>query len=156
MKQHHRHVHLKLRPKLRSCCHCGVKVAGHLRAAHLEQAHGVPAPACGACGKKFNYPNQVLRHQKHFHMGEKSFKCQSCDMMFSSQANLTQHAIKHSTQREHKCEYCGKAFKWRKNLTTHIMMHLNNRRHVCSACDERFVQQTSLKYHITKRHPEMV
>ncbi|XP_037299026.1 zinc finger protein 260-like isoform X4 [Manduca sexta] len=156
VKDHHRYFHLKLQPKLSACSRCGEKVAGHLRAAHLEQAHGVPAPTCGACGKKFNKPNQVLRHQKHFHMGEKSFKCHSCDMMFISKSYLKRHAIKHSTQREHKCEFCGKAFKWRKNLKTHIMIHLDNRRHACSVCDERFVQQASLKYHITKRHPEMV
>lgn len=135
---------------------CDVKVPAYLRAAHLEEAHGIPAPTCGACGKKFGYPNQVLRHQKNFHMGEKRFRCRHCDMMFSSQANLTQHEIKHSEERGHKCEYCGKAFKWRKNLRTHIMMHLDDRRHICSVCNEGFVQQTSLKYHITKRHPEMV
>ncbi|XP_026743995.1 zinc finger protein 57-like isoform X4 [Trichoplusia ni] len=154
--QHYRHVHLRLRPKLRSCYLCPIKVPGHVRAFHLEKEHGIPAPTCNACGKKFAYPFQVLRHQKYHHMGEKSFACEHCPMKFNSAANLAQHAIKHSSLRVHKCEICEKAFKWKKNLRTHIMMHLDERRHVCSVCQDAFVQQTSLKYHIMKRHPEMV
>ncbi|KAJ0170008.1 hypothetical protein K1T71_014614 [Dendrolimus kikuchii] len=154
--QHYRHVHLKLRPKLRSCYYCEVKVPGYMRAFHLEKEHGIPAPTCNACGKKFAFPNQVLRHQKNFHMGEKRYSCSVCDMKFTTSANLTQHEAKHSAERIHKCEYCEKAFKWRKNLTTHVMMHLDDRRHVCRVCQESFVQQTSLKYHITKKHPEIV
>lgn len=154
--QHYRHVHLRLRPKLRSCYFCETRVPGHLRAFHLEKEHGIPAPTCGACGKKFAYPFQVLRHQKNDHMGEKMFRCEVCDMKFASQGNLSQHFIKHTAVRIHKCEYCEKTFKWKKNLRTHILMHLDDRRHVCCLCKEAFVQQTSLKYHITKRHPEMV
>lgn len=154
--QHYRHVHLRLRPKLRSCFLCEVKVPGHARAFHLEKEHGIPAPTCNACGKKFAYPFQVLRHQKNDHMGEKKFGCSECELRFTSQANLTQHMIKHSSVRVHKCEICEKSFKWKKNLRTHIMMHMDERRHVCPVCKDAFVQQSSLSYHITKRHPEYV
>lgn len=57
--QHYKHVHLKLRPKLRACYLCEVKVPGHMRRRHMEEAHGVPRPQCNACGKKFAFPFQV-------------------------------------------------------------------------------------------------
>nr|XP_004926704.1 zinc finger protein 596 isoform X3 [Bombyx mori] len=156
IRQHYTHVHLKMRPKLRGCYLCAVKVASHMRAAHMEQAHGVPAPTCGVCGKKFPYQSKMLKHQKNVHMGEKSIACSVCDMKFFSRTNLAQHSIKHSAERIHKCDFCGKGFKWRKNLRTHVRMHLNDRRYACSVCDEAFVQQTSLKYHMMKKHPAVV
>ncbi|XP_063390822.1 zinc finger protein 707-like isoform X10 [Cydia fagiglandana] len=152
--QHYRHVHLKLRPKLRSCHLCHLKVPAHMRAFHLETVHGWPAPSCGACGKKFAYPFQVLKHQKVYHMGEKSYTCEICSMQFVSKYRLSQHAIKHTELRKHKCSFCGKAFRWRNNLKTHIMIHLDDRAWVCPLCGEGFVQQSSLKYHMSKRHPD--
>ncbi|CAG5057435.1 unnamed protein product [Parnassius apollo] len=154
--QHYLHVHLKLRPKLRTCHVCGVKFAPHLRAEHFEKAHGVPAPSCGACGKKFAYPNLMLRHQKLYHMGEKKYSCNICDMAFKTRSDLTKHAVKHLDVRTFKCEFCDKSFKWKHSLNVHIRMHLNDKRHVCEVCQEAFVQQSSLKYHIVKKHPERV
>ncbi|CAH2108942.1 unnamed protein product [Euphydryas editha] len=124
-KQHYRHVHLKQRPKLRGCYYCNEKVAAHVRAQHLEKVHGVPAPSCGACGKKFAYPFQVLRHQKTYHMGEKKFVCDICDKSFASRGNLSQHQVKHTTGRPFKCDYCDEAFKWKKHLRRHMMTHMN-------------------------------
>ncbi|XP_072943124.1 uncharacterized protein [Epargyreus clarus] len=154
--QHHRHVHLKLRPKFRSCYLCKEKVPGHMRSFHMEEAHGRPAPRCGACGKKFAYPFQVLQHQKNFHMGEKKFACANCNLTFSTKSKLTRHETVHSPSRPFKCAFCDAAFKWKKNLQTHIMMHLDDRRHVCTVCEVAFVQQSSLKWHIKKQHPDMV
>ncbi|XP_038221015.1 zinc finger protein 32-like isoform X1 [Zerene cesonia] len=150
--QHYKFVHLKLRPKLRSCHLCNEKVPTQNRPFHMEAAHGLPAPSCGACGKKFAFPNQVLRHQKAYHMGEKQYKCAVCDMQFASNALLVTHSIKHTALRPHRCGYCEKTFRWKKNLKTHVHMHLDVRKHVCRVCDESFVQQSSLKYHMTKRH----
>ncbi|CAK1554356.1 unnamed protein product [Leptosia nina] len=152
--QHYKFVHLKMRPKLRSCHLCNIKVPTQYRPFHMEQAHGLPAPTCGACGKKFAFPNQVLRHQKIYHMGEKQFTCGVCDMKFASKRMLSNHSIIHTALRPYKCNYCDKSFRWKKNLKTHIYMHLDVRKHVCQICEESFVQQTSLKYHMTKKHAE--
>ncbi|CAG4958918.1 unnamed protein product [Colias eurytheme] len=152
--QHYKFVHLKMRPKLRSCHLCNEKVPTQNRPFHMEIAHGLPAPSCGACGKKFAFPNQVLRHQKAYHMGEKRFTCTICDMKFASNSLLMTHTIKHTALRPYKCSYCEKSFRWKKNLKTHVHMHLDVRNHVCRICGESFVQQSSLKYHMTKRHLE--
>ncbi|XP_050676721.1 zinc finger and SCAN domain-containing protein 26-like isoform X9 [Leptidea sinapis] len=127
IKQHYRHVHLKQRPKLRGCYYCPAKVGAHMRAQHMEEAHGIPAPNCGACGKKFAFPFQVLRHQKIYHMGEKKFTCSVCNMNFGTNANLQQHIIKHTSDRPFKCDFCDEAFKWKKHLRRHLKGHINQK-----------------------------
>ncbi|XP_068625819.1 zinc finger protein 892-like isoform X4 [Battus philenor] len=154
--QHYKLVHLKLRQKFRSCYLCDEKVTAHLRAAHLEEKHGIPAPTCNACGRKFAFPNEVVRHQKYYHMGEKKFQCSDCGKRFSYKALLTQHVIMHTTLRAFTCQICEKSFKREKTLRTHLRIHLNDRRYVCKICKEAFVQIGSLKYHMIKRHPEAV
>ncbi|XP_022125723.2 zinc finger protein 189 isoform X3 [Pieris rapae] len=156
LTQHYKYVHLKQRPKLRSCHMCSEKVPTQYRPFHMEKAHGLPLPSCGACGKKFAFPNQVLRHQKEYHMGEKQLTCAICEMKFVSNTLLLKHSIIHTGLRPYKCSYCDKSFRWKKNLKTHIYMHLDVRKHVCNICNESFVQQSSLKYHITKRHTDML
>ncbi|XP_045781391.1 zinc finger protein 16-like [Maniola jurtina] len=151
--QHYRQVHLKERPKLRACHLCDVKVPGYMRAFHMEQ-HGLPAPSCGSCGKKFAYPHQVLRHQKTFHMGEKNFVCTTCNFRFSTNYDLKNHEKTHSSHKPFSCEYCSKTFRWKKSLKTHVMIHLGVKNHACAICKAAFVQQSSLKYHMAKKHPE--
>ncbi|XP_073964027.1 uncharacterized protein [Choristoneura fumiferana] len=122
----------------------------------MEEKHGWPAPTCGACGKKFSYPHQVTKHQKIFHMGERNYKCDQCDMAFCTQKGLKQHEYRHSDARDFTCDFCSKAFKTLKYLRLHTKIHLNDKRYVCSVCQEAFVQSTSLKYHMRKRHPELL
>ncbi|XP_069363825.1 zinc finger protein 497-like isoform X21 [Maniola hyperantus] len=153
--QHYKHVHLQQRPKLRGCHLCDVKVPGHMRAFHME-THGLPAPSCGACGKKFAFPWQVLQHQKFFHMGEKQFRCELCNLAFEYKRQLDHHSIKHTQLKPFKCDVCGKCFRWRNNLKKHMMIHLNIRPHVCSVCQEAFVQSSSLSYHMKTKHPSVV
>ncbi|XP_039762461.1 zinc finger protein 652-A-like isoform X12 [Pararge aegeria] len=153
--QHYNHVHLKLRPKLRSCHLCNVKVPGYMRAFHMEE-HGLPAPSCGACGKKFAYPFQVLQHQKFYHMGETEHRCEPCNLKFKHKHQLNAHMAKHLTEKRFKCELCDKTFKWRSGLKTHLLIHNNVRRHVCHVCQDSFVQKSSLSYHLMKKHPESV
>ncbi|XP_047518314.1 zinc finger protein 652-B-like isoform X5 [Pieris napi] len=124
--QHYRSVHLKLTSKMTGCHFCELKVRAHLRAKHMEEKHGVPAPTCNACGRKFSYPHQVILHQKTFHMGEKNIACPVCDMKFGSKVNLYQHKVKHSTEKIHKCDYCDERFKWRKQWSRHMLKHRQN------------------------------
>ncbi|XP_045781752.1 zinc finger protein 771-like isoform X13 [Maniola jurtina] len=155
--QHYKMVHiLQKRPQFRTCHVCNAKVRTRKRASHMESEHGIPAPSCGACGRKFAFPSEVLRHQKLSHMGERYYECDICHLKCRSAGHLSAHKMKHVPDRPFKCEVCHKTFKWKNGLTRHMMIHLNIRPHVCSICQEAFVQKTSLQYHLSRRHPDMV
>ncbi|XP_069363821.1 zinc finger protein 628-like isoform X18 [Maniola hyperantus] len=155
--QHYRTVHLNMKPKKqRVCPYCDVEVTPHMRAFHIEEAHGEPAPFCGACGKKFAFPGQVLRHQKFHHMGEHNHCCTTCNMSFITKWKLTEHEKKHKSHRPFRCDVCEKSFRWRNNLTTHMNTHTNSKPHVCKVCGEGFAQHASLSYHVKRVHRDGV
>ncbi|XP_041968599.1 zinc finger protein OZF-like isoform X10 [Aricia agestis] len=149
---HYHHVHLRKRPKLRSCALCDVRVSSNRRPFHMEAAHGVPRPACNDCGKKFAFPFELLRHQKSDHLGEKKFQCAHCDFKCENRSWFIDHTTVHTGLRRYQCEVCEKQFKRREHLRVHMLIHLNDRRHVCKICLAAFVQWSSLKYHMTKVH----
>ncbi|KAM3957670.1 uncharacterized protein ACR2FA_008382 [Aphomia sociella] len=153
VSQHYRFVHLKRRPKERKCPHCEERVPGYLRAYHLEEAHGVPAPACGVCGKKFRFPHNVLQHQKKVHMGEKTVVCKICDKGFFNNLSLRLHMTTHNDVRKFKCAVCGREFRWENNLKDHVKIHTGDKRYVCKVCGKAFVQKSTLKQHGFRNHP---
>ncbi|XP_045781759.1 zinc finger protein 497-like isoform X19 [Maniola jurtina] len=153
-KQHYREVHLKLRRKLQGCNLCDLKVPNYMRAFHMDEHHGIPAPSCGACGRKFAFPFQLLQHQKFHHLGESNHHCNVCDKRFINRFKLEEHQKVHDPEyRPFACKLCQKSFKWENNFKTHMQIHAGDKRHVCKACGAAFVQQSSLQYHLRKKHP---
>lgn len=115
---------------------------------------GQPQPAARVA-KKFAYPHELVTHQKTYHMGEKNYKCDQCDMSFAKSLSLRRHYLRHSNVRDFKCDFCPKAFKCSKYLRVHTKIHLNDKRYVCKVCEDAFVQSGNLKYHMKKRHPNV-
>ncbi|XP_022819006.1 zinc finger protein 287-like isoform X1 [Spodoptera litura] len=155
VSQHYRFVHLKRRPRLRKCPYpdCSVKIPANLRTSHLDLEHGVPAPSCGVCGKKFRYPSGVLEHQKKVHMGEKTCVCNLCEKSFFDNHSLKLHMTTHSDLRKFKCDLCGKRFRWENNLKDHVRIHTGDKRFTCPVCGKDFVQKSTLKQHSMRNHP---
>ncbi|XP_063632079.1 zinc finger protein 91-like isoform X8 [Cydia splendana] len=152
VSQHYRFVHLKKRPRERKCPHCDAKVPGYLRAYHLEEAHGIPAPTCGVCNKKFRFPCHVLEHQKKVHMGEKTVNCKMCSKSFFNNLSLRLHMATHSSVKKYKCEQCSREFRWENNLKDHVKIHTGDKRYTCPVCDKAFVQKSTLKQHALRNH----
>lgn len=153
MSQHYRFVHLKRRPRDRKCPNCDKKIPGHLRAYHMEEKHGVPAPTCGVCGKKFRFPCQMLQHQRKVHMGEKYAVCDICHKGFFNGLSLKLHMLTHSSERRYKCDVCSRDFRWENNLKDHMKIHAGDKRFVCRMCEKAFVQKSTLKQHCMRNHP---
>ncbi|XP_026743994.1 zinc finger and SCAN domain-containing protein 31-like isoform X3 [Trichoplusia ni] len=153
VSQHYRFVHLKRRPKDRKCPKCDERIPGYLRAKHLEKKHGIPAPTCGVCNKKFRFPCNVLQHQRKVHMGEKKVCCQVCDKSFFDNLTLKLHMATHSEEKRFKCSICGKMFRWENNLKDHVKIHTGEKKFACCVCEKAFIQKSTLKQHIGRNHP---
>ncbi|KAI8427110.1 hypothetical protein MSG28_014738 [Choristoneura fumiferana] len=177
--QHYNQVHLKLRKKTHPCVICHQQLIPRQRSKHMEEKHGWPAPTCGACGKKFSYPHQVTKHQKIFHMGERNYKCDQCDMAFCTQKGLKQHEYRHSDARdftclqghedgiasfcttaendgtkEYTCVVCERVFKKWAHFSQHYRhVHLKQRRktYPCVVCGEELYPWLKSK-HMEEAH----
>ncbi|XP_045781763.1 zinc finger protein 652-like isoform X22 [Maniola jurtina] len=151
--QHYRLVHLKL--SLRSCRLCDAKLPNWRFAFHMEEKHGVPAPSCGACGRKFFKKSLVLRHQKFFHLGESRYRCEQCDRSFYDKSVLNKHMIIHKPEKPFICDVCQKGFKAKEHLQRHLMIHDNVKPYACQMCKKMFVQKGNWKTHMMMRHPNI-
>ncbi|XP_028163020.1 zinc finger protein 530-like isoform X8 [Ostrinia furnacalis] len=152
VSQHHRYVHLKRRPRERKCPHCPQKVPGYLRAYHLEEIHGIPAPSCGVCQKRFRFPCEVLNHQRKVHLVERTATCDVCDKEFFDGLSLKSHMLTHGNLRRFKCDFCGQQFRWKNNLKDHILVHMGVKQYSCKICNKAFVQKSSVKQHTLRNH----
>ncbi|XP_013163431.1 PREDICTED: zinc finger protein 454-like [Papilio xuthus] len=146
--KHYRQIHLKLRKERLSCHLCDEKITKYTKAHHLESKHGIAAPTCNVCGKKFAFPYEVITHQRYQHMGEKRFRCEECSKCFGSKLLLKNHLVSHSTTRDYICNICGKAFKTEVARSTHVKIHDKNKPHICNICDKGFKTETALQLHV--------
>lgn len=149
--QHYRYVHLKQRTDSK-CRICNENLQRYSKAFHLEEVHGIPAPTCGICGKKFPFTNYLMLHQRNVHMREKNFKCTICSHSFFDNHGLQQHQLKHSEERKYKCQICDKKFTWLKNLRVHERIHTGIKPYTCKICSTGFAENKGLKRHIMKYH----
>src|SRR5277367_999180 len=65
--------------------------------------------ACGTCGKRFQTPSLLKRHEK-IHTGGKPFECAECGKRFSQKSHLTQHLRIHTGETPYQCRNCPKRF----------------------------------------------
>ncbi|XP_015837824.1 uncharacterized protein LOC103314758 isoform X3 [Tribolium castaneum] len=76
----------------------------------------------------------------------KSFKCDKCDQLFTSQQHLERHFLKHQT---YKCGICEKEFKLNSILRKHVKhVHLKDYNYYqCHLCGKQFCYKDSLRLH---------
>ncbi|XP_069363834.1 zinc finger protein 652-like isoform X30 [Maniola hyperantus] len=152
-RQHYRLVHLKL--TLQCCRFCNVKFTRSKLPFHMEKKHGIPAPSCGACGRKFPKKHLVVQHQKFFHLGESEHRCEPCDKWFPDLSTLNKHMIIHKPEKPFICDICQKGFKVKEHLQRHIMIHDNVKPYACQMCQKTFVQKGNWQTHMIKHHPNL-
>ena len=81
---------------------------------------------CSKCGKSFDKPTNLFRHEK---IHERTFKCQQCEKELSTPSQLFKHeklhAMKESNEKPFKCSHCERAFNRFDNMTAHEKIHTN-------------------------------
>ena len=56
--------------------------------------------------------------------GNKTYKCETCGLVFFTQEELEEHMRQHERAREiFKCNKCGETFKTQEDLQKHVIEH---------------------------------
>ncbi|XP_008199803.1 zinc finger protein 37 homolog isoform X3 [Tribolium castaneum] len=117
---------------------------------------------CGFCTKSLTAIQRHLRKHATNKLSDfipkkrkpriKSFKCDKCDQLFTSQQRLERHFSKHQT---YSCGICDKEFKQNSALQTHIKhVHLRDYNYYqCHLCGKQFCYKNSLKLHFLTHNP---
>ena len=101
------------------------------------------------CGTDFKNRRAMKIHVNKTHNG-KRFKCNACDKLFFSKANMTRHQDQvHGKNEKVPCNLCKKTFPNNEYLLTHLE---KCGKHVCNICNETFLRAWNLNSHISKVH----
>ena len=100
------------------------------------------------CDKRFI---RFVRHSR-IHKGEKPYRCQWCDKVFSQCENLNTHMRVHMGDKPYKCHLCDKAFSESGTLTNHMRVHTGEKPYKCSLCNKSFTSSSNLRSHTRHIH----
>ena len=148
---------------------CKTFTAGLKEREDLTSGNLAPSFDCKFCGKSFDCPSKVQRHETALHQAKMPrYRCDICKKKFLTDRSLLTHKNKFhadwvsedrpdpSTQTDeriqHLCKYCGKVFDRKCTLTFHERIHSEGRRFHCNQCPRRFLSQHVLSKHQKKVH----
>uniref|UniRef100_A0A8C4NMP4 C2H2-type domain-containing protein n=1 Tax=Eptatretus burgeri TaxID=7764 RepID=A0A8C4NMP4_EPTBU len=102
---------------------------------------------CNICNVDFTSPRSVKIHMRT-HRGEHPHQCPFCEEGFSKKYTFKIHMRIHTGERPHKCSICDKGFSQKGNLKMHTRIHTGERPNKCSVCDKGFSRKYHLKMHM--------
>nr|AHA51299.1 zf-H2C2_2 domain-containing protein [Charistephane fugiens] len=110
---------------------------------------------CDHCGKIFALSLSLRMHiREHSHSNQdaaQTFKCYTCNQVFSTSSDLLTHMSTHGSQKNLRCDQCDKSFTHCTQLTAHAREHVgpkNHRRIQCELCAKKFSTPWTLKEHM--------
>ena len=122
-------------------------------------------PKCDLCGKYFSEETKLMDHvcsnaepleSQDYEFIKKSFKCDSCEKIFSRPHDLKVHTYAiHEGHKDHTCDSCGKFFLEDRALQKHInAVHKNKKDYKCDICGKSFPYLASIGRHKKSVHED--
>lgn len=124
------------------------KLARHLTAHAGER----PYP-CKLCPKSFLLSHHLTRHLRSHSLGDVTYKCSDCDLVFQARDELIYHSAVHATQNL-VCPLCKEQFDELDDVTEHIKLHATGEQYPCDYCDLIFPVLEKLEMHCLDEHRE--
>lgn len=154
----HMQTHLDLKPYTCDTCGMSFKLSYYLKSHMKIHSENRERPhACSTCGAAFFKPGQLKNHERK-HTGEKPYKCQFCNGLFSQISSMKKHIkqIHEGLKPDDRfsCEYCGLSFTHSCKLKLHIMKHTGERPFVCKICNLSYKQNHQLAIHMKTHNGE--
>ncbi|XP_062539271.1 zinc finger protein 761-like isoform X1 [Armigeres subalbatus] len=144
------------------CDICGTLVhnyrAEHHRNVHLDlKPYSCDVEGCEATF--YSHRSSRLHNLSlHVHRDEigKLYECDECHRMIKGKKNMLQHKRRlHSGKPinpfKRQCEVCGKYY-YKSYLKDHIATHTGEQAHKCNLCDKKYAAYTNLLIHMQKQH----
>ncbi|XP_072035664.1 uncharacterized protein [Amphiura filiformis] len=148
---------------------CKTFTAGLKEREDLTSGNLAPSFDCKFCGKSYDCPSKVQRHETTLHrLKIPRYRCDICGKTFQTDKSLLTHKNKFHAdwvsdekpdpsaltdmRIQHLCKYCGKVFDRKCTLTFHEKVHSQGRKFHCNQCPRRFLSQHVLSKHQKRVH----
>lgn len=119
---------------------------------HIQAVHNTVEKTfkCDSCEKMFSSKANLDRHA--ILHNKKTIVCNSCDTKFSGISELNNHIkLKHEQQEKLKCDLCDKIFQKYK-IEAHIQAVHENNSIKCNICEKNFTDKKNLRHHLNSIH----
>ena len=103
------------------CCWCSKRFTRNYHLKNHLKIHETPNPyRCGRCGKGYDHPQSLKRHQVGCNNPVVGVKhCEICNKNYSKDF-YSEHVLgAHSGILRYICKFCQKAFRWGPELNRH-------------------------------------
>ena len=126
--------------------------SNNLLKAHIKTVHRKNL-SCDQCDFKTSLPKLLKQHKQQKHPNHQpNIKCRSCEKMFLTKQQATNHEKLSHGHKCVECDECGKMFVTSGQLNHHRkLMHKNNAVG-CDLCDKTFKNEAYLRTHVKRVH----
>ncbi|XP_049883774.1 zinc finger protein ZFP2-like isoform X1 [Pectinophora gossypiella] len=106
--------------------------------------------SCKLCGGTYSSTEDLKQHAKESHLNLR-IKCDHCTKTFGNKYSLKKHLKLSATIDKHKwkCNYCDMRFTSKPSLSCHEnTQHTKKERFICDLCKKDFYNKSSLRRHL--------